>query len=485
LCGLALTWLKYLLVRWLRLLGMENVTLHILINLLTPFLIYMTAEAMSVSGILAVFAAGIVHSFMREKFNPETVRLDIAQESVWSVLSFTFDGLVFVMLGVQLPGILATIGSRELPIGGWAIAGCVLLLTLLFIALRFVWWIAAVRKKTYQEPDQPLDAVKAGMIFSLAGARGAVTLASVMSIPLILDDGSAFPERDLIILLASGVIIVSLLITNFVMPLLAKRKTKEARSQDEQTARAEIIQTVIARLLAEATEETRLATGIVINSYAKRSAAHMGRFQQNPPEERELRRQTLLWEKENTLALALAGRVRQDVANHFLEVLTTRAEEPSDREGGAFSFFQRILWFLAHILRLGASVPRKKGKRRDGEKPSRGEFTQLMTANTRYVLERLSAIKDQQNSAMVEKLTAEFELSAALIQSRAGGHNPGARPGGQAPLLDEVAAKGFRIERGLIQEMFEAGRVSWESAREMRGAIAALEGQLQADADLA
>ncbi|MCL2880417.1 MAG: sodium:proton antiporter, partial [Treponema sp.] len=194
--GIVLTGIKYVIVRKIRQLGIENVTLHILIEVLTPFIIYMIADGISVSGILAVFAAGISHSFMREKFNPETAKLNIARDSVWDFLTFTLNGLVFVMLGTQLPDILKTIGNGSYPISGARIAVDILLITLAIAVLRFAWWLVTVKKKTYQEPSNPTGAVKAGIIFSLSGARGTVTLASIMSIPLLLTNGEAFPERN-------------------------------------------------------------------------------------------------------------------------------------------------------------------------------------------------------------------------------------------------------------------------------------------------
>ena len=109
--GLVLIYLKILLVRWLRRLGMEHVTLHILLELLAPFIIYMVAENIGVSGVLAVFAAGAAHSFRRDKLNPETASLNVASKSIWNVLSFTLEGVVYLILGIQLPRILRTIGS--------------------------------------------------------------------------------------------------------------------------------------------------------------------------------------------------------------------------------------------------------------------------------------------------------------------------------------------------------------------------------------
>ncbi|MCL2132130.1 MAG: sodium:proton antiporter, partial [Lentimicrobiaceae bacterium] len=217
--GLLLSWIKYLIVRWVRSLGMENVTLHLLLALLTPFVVYLVAEGLHVSGILAIFAAGIAHSFNKDKFNPETISYKSAAESVWSMLSFTLEGLVFVILGTQLPKILSSINQHGYPITSWEIIGYVLLITFLFLFFRFIWSIVTIKKKTYDDAQHPVSRFRAGIIFSLSGARGAVTLACVMSIPVFMSDGNAFPERGLIILIAGGVIVVSLLITSFILPL--------------------------------------------------------------------------------------------------------------------------------------------------------------------------------------------------------------------------------------------------------------------------
>lgn len=80
--GLLLTLVKYGVVKWLRRLGMENVTLHMLIEILTPFLIFMAAEELGVNGILAVVAAGIAHSFGYKKMNPEVAKLRIVSKSL-------------------------------------------------------------------------------------------------------------------------------------------------------------------------------------------------------------------------------------------------------------------------------------------------------------------------------------------------------------------------------------------------------------------
>jgi len=267
--GLVLTWLKHVFVKWIRSLGMENVTLHLLIGILTPFFFYLIAEELGVSGILAVFAAGIAHSYSRNKFNPEMVNYKVADESLWSMLSFTLEGLVFVILGTQLSKILISI-NQYYSITTGEIILYILLITLLFLLLRFFWALIFVKKKAYDDPNYTISRFRAAAIFSLSGARGTVTLASVMSIPLFLSDGVPFPERDLIILIAGGVIVVSLIITSFILPLCVDKKVIVDKSAENE-AYLEILQDVMTELKKQVTPENEVATAIVTANYHSRS----------------------------------------------------------------------------------------------------------------------------------------------------------------------------------------------------------------------
>jgi CPA1 family monovalent cation:H+ antiporter len=466
LAGMLMTLVKYSIVKWLRSLGIENVALHLLIGILTPFIIYMASESLGVSGILAVFTSGIAHSLARDKLNPDTVSLNIALDSVWSLLSFTFEGIVFVMLGTQLPGILKTIGGHSLD--WWGVSGCVFALALIFAAMRFIWWALMVRKKAYQEQGKPIGKIKSGIIFSLAGARGTVTLVSVMSIPLLLPSGAPFPERNLIILLASGVIVVSMLVTNFVLPLFVERKTEQRKNETELSACSEIIQKVATRLLLEATEENRSATTIVARGYFERNPAAIGKGIQETAEDKKLQAQALLWERENIIALLGKGEIGSDEAGHFLEVLEARIRSV----GGDKRMMHEIAWIIKHLIRFKHLMGRN-GKRND--------FRELLGRNSLYVLEKLKAIKNPDNARAVEKLASSYEMVAAFHKGLKMGGTDAAKGEGEESLVYEVATKGFHIERGLIQEMFETGRLSWETAKEMRTNIAALEARMQAN----
>jgi len=458
-------------IRWLRALGIENVTLHILLDILTPFVIYMIAEELDVSGILAIFAAGITHSVLRDRLNPETVKLHIAQENIWEALAFTLNGVVFVMLGTQLPDILQTsrfAAADSLSAG--EIAGMVFLIMFALALIRFAWWMLTVRKAMYQDPESPIGRIRAGVLFSLAGARGAVTLASVMSIPILLTDGSAFPERNLIILLASGVIVVSLLVTNFILPLFAERTKEKTRGDTEGEAYAEIIQTVTSRLLSAATEENRMATLTVVGSYYRRENASALRaasmVRQNLTIERELLLEIFKWERENTLSMIEEGRVDAETARRFIEVMDARLE----------IFARKKSSFTIHKI---FSILRRvhQSKRHTHNKANDHNVAVIQTYNTNYVLEKLRAKKTGENDAVYEKLETWYKLSAAIQQGRQ--ENSDMHLETNASLVSELALRGFQIERELIQDMYEAGRLSWKTAREMRGNITTLEARLQ------
>ena len=316
---------------------------------------------------------------------------------------------------------------------------------------------------------QALFLVKAAIIFSLAGARGTVTLASVMSIPLLLDNGTAFPERDLIILLASGVIVISMLIANFILPLFVKRISDEKQSDKEQAAYSEVIQGVISRLKREVTDENSLATDIVIRSYSKRNtvAHNTVSRQKETQSEKEMRTQIIHWEIENTTALLESGNTDKAAAEFYLYVLNERAKSEGSREGSGF--FKRVAWFLKHIIKF-------RRKMRPVRK--RGDFEIFFKSNTQYVLKKLDETKNKENAAIVEKLSAEFELMSSVSRRHV---TSDGQYGMSDSAANTVAARAFSIERELIQEMFELGRITRETAKGMRADIVTLEAQLQSD----
>ncbi|WP_455818792.1 Na+/H+ antiporter [Pseudomonas cerasi] len=196
--------------------------------LLLPFASYLIAEHLGVSGILAAVAAGMTISrsgIIRQA--PLAMRL--RANSVWQMLEFVFNGMVFLMLGLQLPGILE-ISVRQADadpnVELWVLFASVVLIYLALMIVRFGWlWTMRFISRTALK-KRPMEfssySTRELLIASFAGVRGAITLAGVLSIPLLLGNGNDFPARYELVFLATGVILFSLLVGVVMLPMLLR-----------------------------------------------------------------------------------------------------------------------------------------------------------------------------------------------------------------------------------------------------------------------
>lgn len=228
LTGAAVTWLYSKSLRVMSHWAGDDPATQIVFLMLLPFASYLIAEHIGVSGILAAVAAGMTISQSGVIRNaPLTMRL--RANSVWAMLEFVFNGMVFIMLGLQLPGILENSiiqADRDPNIETWYLFADVVLVYALLLVLRFLWLWGMKRISLHFFQRNPLQFASYSMrdlwIASFAGVRGAITLAGVLSIPLFLSDGSPFPGRYQLVFLAAGVILFSLLIGVVALPLLLR-----------------------------------------------------------------------------------------------------------------------------------------------------------------------------------------------------------------------------------------------------------------------
>jgi CPA1 family monovalent cation:H+ antiporter len=242
----------------------EDTGSQILISLLIPFAAYILAEHLHCSGILAAVAAGVTMTFAEISRQALPVTR-MRRNSVWDTIQFALNGIIFVLLGEQLPAILAA-APETVRITGhdnpWWLGGYVLAVMAALAALRFAWvWVSfrltlfrARGTTPYRQPDWRLVTA-----MSFAGVRGAITLAGVLTIPLTLNDGTAFPARDLAIFLAAGVIITSLILASIGLPLLLRgliMPAEPSRQAEEDRARV-----IAAHAALEAIENTQHRLG--------------------------------------------------------------------------------------------------------------------------------------------------------------------------------------------------------------------------------
>ncbi len=260
--GVALSWLVGRLRAWMIARGWDDPATHVVFMLLLPFAAYVLAERLGASGILSAVAAGMMQSWL--DLLPRQTSTRLLNRSVWSLLEFAFNGLIFLLLGLQLPDIIKAVTSHEAslwPTLAWRCLDVVAIFGVL-VLLRFVWvqsiWrlIGQVRRWRGKSELVLLPDARSCWLLTLGGVRGAVTLAGVMSVPLLIAAGKGFPERDLLIFIAAGVILLSLVSACIALPLLLRGVEKSADDALQQEADDAWRRTAEAAIHALEAEET-------------------------------------------------------------------------------------------------------------------------------------------------------------------------------------------------------------------------------------
>lgn len=226
--GVVVTWLLSYVRRKFTAKYGEELGSEVLLSLLTPFAAYASAEYIEASGVLAAVAAGITMSRLElgGAISPMT---RMRRTATWDTIQFTLNGAIFVLLGEQLPdiftGALDVMANLEQNSAWWLLLYAVVIF-LVLIVLRFSWVFISVNitslvkhKRFIRFDDHNLRDI---VLVSVGGVRGTITLAGVLTLPLLLPSGEGFPGRDLAIFLAASVIIISLVTASICLPLLLK-----------------------------------------------------------------------------------------------------------------------------------------------------------------------------------------------------------------------------------------------------------------------
>ncbi|MGK5023742.1 Na+/H+ antiporter [Janthinobacterium sp. RB2R34] len=262
--GLGISWGVGLANKWLVSKVGEEPGLQILISILIPFAAYLGAEQIHGSGILAAATAGVSMHYA-DLIGRPLAATRTQRKAVWDTVQLVLNGVIFVLLGAQLPATIASLPAASAEVGAgsaWKLPLYVAAITVCLTFMRFVWVFISMKltlfkrqKKaarngtTLESNDRP--GMRLLLVASFAGVRGALTLAGILTLPLFLPDGTRFPARDLVIFLAMGVILLSLLLASVTLPLLTKGLVfapPARRSSEERNARAAAAEAAVARL---------------------------------------------------------------------------------------------------------------------------------------------------------------------------------------------------------------------------------------------
>ena len=227
---------------------LEQTELLVLIQLITPFTIFIAAEHFEFSGVLAMVAAGIVHGVEHDHLQATTTKLQMVSSNVWGTVVYFLNSLVFLLLGATLPSVITKIWTKENFLVG-ELLGLALIISLFLMAVRFSW--VYLLHEHFVEPNamkfedyfksfvlgaekKQVDQISRGkyaLITTLAGVHGTISLATALSIPLVLTNGQAFPLRNELLFITAMIILISLVSATIFLPLiLPKEEEPEIRT---------------------------------------------------------------------------------------------------------------------------------------------------------------------------------------------------------------------------------------------------------------
>ena len=469
--GSALARLFLLISSKVRDLGLDSVTFHVLFEVSMPFVVFLVSEIIHVNGILAVVACGIVWSLYNDrKISPYRSSLNIALSSVWKVIGFTLNGIVFVLLGMQLPMATQSIWN-DVYINNIALIGYVLLITLLIVGLRWLWALLMLRitknPETHRRDRINKRTMRNALITTVGGPKGAITLSIIFSIPFLLSDGSAFPQRSLIIFIASGVILLTLLLANFALPILAPKDTEEDEEEKEELeiTRIDILRTVIERLIVESTPENDYATKIVVSSYNNRIASIRDAVDLEHPSSTQLRIQII-----NHQANMLIEAIEQHEVDAYegfatLRMLLHQKNLLTHRKQHLISFRMIVMSVVRFFKQLKVSALSTLNRE---EKQESIAQKMIRIACEREAINYLNSLVDDPRypSEVVAKLLIAHERALAMLKSNDGIADRAVK---QATTnVESIQRRGLQIELEVIADYAGSGDLTRQQAKEMR-----------------
>lgn len=502
--GLFLGAIAFFIMQRMRRAGVESATVHVCFELFLPFFVYLVATRFHVSGILAVVAAGLLISYIPQRmtvrsrsFSTFSTRLNVASESVWHLFSFVLNGVIFVNLGIVLSSTLAPALQENSADLFW-IFSLVLILTAVIVGVRFLWILCADLLSDNPETGKRMKlggpAIRNALVTTLCGPKGAVSLSIASTIPFTVASGAVFPQRDLLLFLVCGVIVVTLLLANFVVPLIAPKSETDDDDELDPEYEIEMIQNVISGLKRRQTVENKQATGRVMRMYHRRLTAARRRSVSG----RQLRflRQEVLLHQRDFIKEAIAhdevdkrlGTTYLKRVDRMLKLLTRKktlltSNRQTQPLAGSTSTMRKIqdqvtstnetrkkLEFKIDVERVAVDYLELASHEPDD---ARVQAALALLGEHKALLSALRAqLRALDNAQGIIASVPETAGQHSIVRTDTGSlHLEPTTDPDDLPGLADVQAEGLRLELDEIQEMYESGKISQSLAREMREEI--------------
>lgn len=344
--GLAAGWVLTFVHRWL-----DNPPLEITVTLVTPFAVYLLGEeVLHVSGVLATVTTGLYLTWRAPNFFSSETRLQA--NAMWNTLIFLLNGLVFILIGLQLPGILGSLDTTIVRHSPFILVWYAVLVSLTVILVRLVLvfpgtFLPRLLSRRLRERN-PSPGWRTVVMIGWTGMRGAVSLAAALALPEVTAAGAAFPERTLVIYLTFCVILATLVIQGLSLPLLIRGlglQDDGKLEREETKARLTAAQAALARLdtLAGEDEVSRQLAQHLRRHYTARIRSITKRFKRAEDEQgpdhaiayQQLQREALEAEREAVIGLRNQGEINDEVLRRIERELDLEEQRLTGETGKA------------------------------------------------------------------------------------------------------------------------------------------------------
>nr|WP_260166767.1 sodium:proton antiporter [Leuconostoc mesenteroides] len=212
------------------------------ISLLTPFIVYFLAESFGTSGILAVVATGIVHNWESNKLRLTSTRVQLTSNTIWESISNVLNSIVFIILGISLPIVWQEIIHMGL-VGIMQLLGLSILIYIAMYAVRYIWAFREDNQSAntfFDSHSNPKQHLFLSHIFAISGVHGTMTLAMAFSLPLTIAN-HAFPYRAELIVVATLIILISMLMSAIILPIALPKKAVTYTKADLENTRNKMV----------------------------------------------------------------------------------------------------------------------------------------------------------------------------------------------------------------------------------------------------
>lgn len=466
--GLVLSLIIIIIRFVLRKQGIQDVTFHSLLQVLTPFLIFIIAEEMlHASGVIAVVVGGIIHSLVSERTGTMLAEEQVLTENIWSIVIFILNGIVFLLLGLNIPS--SIVDAVEDPsLSNWLIIGYVMLIGIVILGIRFFWsyLFSIYEYKTNKTREIENLSIKHTLLVSLTGVRGAVTMAGVLSIPFVIHTGQGFPERSLILFLAAGVIMFTLLAATIFLPFLSKNSEKTEMNDEDLVLRAKrkIMLSTIDKLYLEMNEENTAAAYELIDEYKRRIQQLNSQVARTEEEENnyktlvEIRLRALKEERNYVHQLVKEKKISEEVFTIFEKSLDYREEILcTNMQTGTSFLFGKVMRSWKRFVRKHRG---NKLDRREQICISKEVLLNSMKSALSY-LEQWKETGEQKQ--LVQSVILEYRRMVDRWEKPTASFNEKLQE-----QIEELRLGIVDQQRAIIQQMYEKGEMNREQAKELR-----------------